>query len=256
MFQMTAFRSVSTNKKCIIPNIIDFFLEKKDLPLFYSRYSNAPVVLISSKEVFDYLKAENCPIPINHLALSISDKYSITPTTKYKKEYDLIIMGRQNPILEKYIDRYAADHPDLLYVYRKFVNGEFLYYTSKGELLGNIDNREDYMNLMRKARIGIYSTPGIDGGEERTKGFNQVTPRFLEYIASGCHILARYPQNSDVDYYNLSSIAPSIDTYEQFEAQMNNAKNNEVDMKKYSEYLSHHYTSVRAKELLEIIKDL
>lgn len=70
---------------------------------------------------------------------------------------------------------------------------------------------------MRKGKMGLYSTPGIDGDESRTKGYHQVTPRFLELVATGCHIIARYSMNSDTEYYDLKSFSENIETYEQFE---------------------------------------
>ena len=241
----------------IIPQIVDFYFKKgKEMDRFYHCYKNLPLIIFSSREVYDYIKNLYPNMNIAHLALSISDIYSITPSNKFEKYYDLVLMGRQNPILEDYLNRYVQENPDFIYVYRKQIGNDFCYYTSKGELVGKINSRKDYINLMRKAKVGLYATPGIDGGEKRTNGFSQVTPRFLEYIACGCHVVARYCNNSDTDYYELNSICPSIETYEDFENRMEYCLNNPVDMIFYSDYLSKHYTSVRAKQLQEIIKDI
>ena len=63
------------NKKNIIPCMIDFFCrDKNELQKFYKRYDKNPVVLISSREAYDYLVSVKCPLNIRHLALSISDK--------------------------------------------------------------------------------------------------------------------------------------------------------------------------------------
>lgn len=242
----------------VIPQIVDFYYKKgsRDYELFEEKYSKFPLVFISSKEVYEYLIENHCKVNILHLGLSISDVYSITPYTQYEKQYNLVLMGRPNPMLAKFLDMYVKDHPDFVYVYRRQVNGEFNYYTSNGQLIGNLDTREGYIDLMRKAKVGFYSTPGIDGGEVRTNGFSQVTPRLLEYIACGCHVIARYRNNSDTDYYELNSICPNIDTYEDFEKRMDYCLNNTVDMEFYSDYLAKHYTSVRAKELREILNHL
>lgn len=247
------------NMKTVIPCIIDFFLTKESMPLFISGYSNNKVVLLSSKESFDfvedYLQQNNIKnFNIGHLALSISDKYAIDKVTRFEKKYDLVLMGRQNPVLESFLNQYIKSHPDLYYVYRELKDGKFNYYTNRGECLGDINTRDKYMTLMRNAKCGLYSTPGIDGGEKRTNGFSQVTPRFLELIACGCHIIARYKQNSDTDYYELEQFSPSVDSYEQFEQMLDKARSSEVDMKSYSSYLLKHYTSVRAIQLKEIIK--
>lgn len=243
------------NKRTIVPCIIDFYInEPSKLQQFYHRYDKHPVVLISSREVFNFLKNNQCPLNIDHLPLSISSKYLIHIERPFEKKYDLVMLGRQNPLLEDYVKKYAKEHSSFVYVYRIQKNGIFNYYTSKGELLGNINNREKYVSLMRQARVGLYSTPGIDGGEKRTNGFNQVTPRFLEFVACGCHIIARYPNNADTDYYELSKFSPSICNYEQFEQQLNTYLSKDVDVNFYSKYLEKHYTSQRCKDLQQILE--
>ena len=247
------------NHSNIIPCIIDFFLDDNDLERFVARYYKNPIVCVSSMEVYDFIA--NKPtiasaLNIRHLPLSISDKYAIHKDTKINKEYDMILVGRQNPVLNEFVKIYANKHPDFSYVYRIIKNGIFNYYDNFGKYLGNINNRADYMNLIKKGRCGLYSTPGIDGGEIRTKGFNQVTPRFLELVASGCHIVARYKKNPDTTYYELEKFSPSIDSYEQFEQIVDTARSTDVDMEFYSKYLNKHYTSVRAKQLYKLVTEL
>ena len=222
----------------IIPWIIDWYVSPKNMWLYNWLYSGHKMVFVSSKEVCDYLKTSGSKIKAVHLALSLSDKYKITSTTSFVKEYDLVTVGRSNPVLKLYLQRYQATHPDLN-----------VYAPSKAELA----TREGYMDVLRKAKVTFYSTPGIDGGEKRTNGFSQVTPRFLEEVASGCNILARYKENSDTKYYELEKFSPSIQTYEQFEALMDAALVTPPDMEMYAKYLEKHYTSTRAKELKKLM---
>ena len=256
VFKMSTFGHSGFNKSNIVPYIIDYHLSEGQLEWLYETYSKHPIVFVSSKEAYDFLKSKGCPLNISHLALSISDKYRINLNTRYEKKYDLVMMGRQNPVLMKYLEEYIKRHPDFVYVYRQELDNHYHYYVSTGEYLGDIINRADYINLMRQARVGLYATPGIDGGEERTRGFNQVTPRFLEYISCCCHVIARYPQNSDTDYYELGRFCQSVESYEQFESAMNEALAKDVDVKSYSEYLENHYTSVRAKTMSKILNTL
>lgn len=253
---ITNLYSQVNNRSNIIPCIVDFFLKDKQLKKFCNYYNKNKIVFVSSREVYDYLKSVNCPLNIQHLALSISDIYRIDANTRFEKKYDLVLMGRQNPVLQKFVDEYAAKHKDFRYVYRILKDGVFYYYTSDGNCLGDINTREKYIKLMQSARVGLYSTPGIDGGEVRTNGFNQVTPRFLELIACGCHVLARYKNNSDTKYYELEKFSPILSTYDEFEDAMDKRLRTEVCMKDYSEYLSKHYTSVRCQELKNYIMDL
>jgi hypothetical protein len=255
-FQMSAgLRNQIFNSKKFIIAIIDYHLNPNDRDKFLIAYSKNPFLLISNKEVFDFLLLNNFPKKIYHFPLSISDKYKISENAVFDKQYDLVLFGRQNTVLEAYTKKYADNHPKFSYVYRIIKDGEFNYYTNAEEFLGNINNRQAYIDLMQKSRTAIYGTPGIDGGESRTNGWNQVTPRVLEYIACGCHIIARYPKNSDTDFFDLQKFSPNIETYEDFEQVMDNALATPVDMKMYAEYLEKHYTSKRAELLKEILEN-
>jgi hypothetical protein len=244
------------NNKKVIPYIIDYHIGDNETSNFEKAYCKNPIVLVSSFEIYQYLIAKKCKLKIDHLALSISDKYKISPQTNFKKEYDLVLMGRQNPVLEKYLAEYIEKNPSFRYVFRKQIDSRFLYFTSDGEVLGDINTREKYIDLMRKSKVGLYSTSGIDLDEKKTKGFNQVTPRFLELVACGCHILARYKKNPDTDYYNLENFSRNIDSYEKFEEDLNTKLNSKVDMEDYAQYLESHYTSKRANKLEWILNNL
>lgn len=252
-FQMQPDRYGRYNSKNIIPLIIDFYIkDPKELNDFYKNYSKCPVVLISSQEAFNFLKESKCPLPIEHLPLSLSDKYAFKENTTIPKTYDIVWFGRYNPVLYGFLKQYAEEHPDLYYVYRKNKG----YYTSRGEYLGELQTRSEYIELLRKSRIGLYHTPGLDGGEERTHGFNQVTPRFLEMIACGCHVLARYADNADTRFYQLSDFCPHIDRYEQFGNLVEERLSQPINAKRYAQYMCKHYTSTVGAQLIEIIKRL
>lgn len=261
MFEMSAMRvNDRNNRPNITPCIIDFFLRNKEqLQNFYKHYDRHYFVLVSSKEVYEFLKSVDCPLNIEHLPLSISDKYKITSDTVIEKKYDLVLTGRLNgnSIFLDFTKRYAETHPDFRYVFRKQANPTstvFPYFTSDGEELGDICTREKYVQLIRSSKVGLYTTPGLDGGEKRTNGFNQVTPRFLEYIAAQCHVMARYPHNADTDFYELPRFCKSVETYDEFCYLMDYYRREPVDTNIYSQYLERHYTSKRAEQLSEIIK--
>jgi hypothetical protein len=242
------------NNKKIISCIIDYYLDEEDTERFILNYNKIGLLCVSSREVYDYLapkwrgKGRLC-----HLALSISDIYKITPDTKYKKEYDVVCLGRINSVLKKFLFLYKQSHPDLSFVYCEGAMCDFHYFTSSGDDLGNMNSREEYLELMKKGKCGLYSTPGVDG-ENYTNGFSQVTPRFLEYLVCGCHVIARFKKNSDTDYYRLNEMALPATSYEEFEKSLDYALNNEVDMTRYSIYLEKHYTSKRVKELINVLK--
>jgi hypothetical protein len=247
-------RSDNYNCPSIIPVIIDFFLPKDKLKNFVEAYNCNPFILISSLEVIKFLDKNKCPLKYYHYPLSLSDKYRITADTYFDKKYDLVLMGRQHPILEAWLNRYVEKYPDFYYVHRVLRGNKSFYYTNRNEYIGNVDKREDYISLLRQSKIGFYSTPGMDSSRI-TNGFNPVTPRFLELISCGCHIIARYPKNVDTEFYQISEFSPNIDTYEQFEEQMQRALSTDIDRRKYTSYLEKHYTSTRTSLLRNILKN-
>lgn len=246
------------NAKHIIPCIIDYYLADDEINNMVDYYRKCPIILISSKEVYNHLMEyeyifKNKGLKLAHWALSISDQYKLCQSPK---EYDIGVFGRTNSVLMEYMSIYHNSHPGLSYIVRSSKEEDYAFVDNMGHILGRIEDRTEYISLMRKVKVALYSTPGIDGGESWCHGFSQVTPRFLEHIASGNHIIARYANNADTDYYELENFCSSIQTYDQFETAMDFALSNEIDVAKYKNYLSKHYTSVRAVELQQIIESL
>lgn len=239
----------------VVPCIIDFWETEDDLAAFRSAYSHNKVVLVSSIEACAFLRAHGCASNVAHWPLSLPDKYAIKPDTKFVKQYDLALMGRQNPLLEEFLNTYIKLHPNFVYAYKKKEDGHFNYYTNKGVFVGNADSREGYFNIMHGAKVGLYATPGLDN-KDGANGYNQITPRFLELISSGCHIIARYKNNEEAKFWEIDKFSPSIETYDDFEKCLDSALAKPVDMDFYSSYLSRHYTSIRAKQLKEILKTI
>ena len=259
VFEMECIAShwFSNRKKNIIPYIIDYYPQEVGMygyKMFNMLYKVNPIVFISSAEVYEHLLSHNKKIDVNiaHVALSLPDKYRLDANDKFKKEYDLVLFGRQNPVLMDFLATYVENHPDFKYVYR---GKNWCYYTSDNLLVGEVNTRDKYMNLMKKARCAFYSTPGIDG-EKETFGFNQITPRFLELLSCGCHIIARYADNPDAQYFEIGKFCKSVETYQQFEEKLDYARCHDVNIKNYSAYLEKHYTSVRAREIKEILKSV
>lgn len=244
------------NCKKYIPCLIDYFLNENEYSLFINAYKNNQLVLVSSREVYEYLLRKNCPLRIEHLALSLPDYY-VDFSKKYQKKYDLVLFARQNPLLLEYVDRYEKTHEDFSLIRRKYEEGHYIYYNSKTkEVVGFGDTREDYWEFVKASRVALYTTPGMDGTRDDANGWNQVTPHFLEELAGQCHVIARYPDNEDTRWYQLNTICNCVQSYDEFEQQMDVYRKCEVDLEKYSEYLYQHTTSNRAHRLKEIIEKL
>ena len=249
------------NSRHIIPCIIDFFENKNQLKEFYRKHSRNKMVLLSSPFDYEYLKENNCPLNIGLFAYSLSDKYTISEEVMEKK-YDIVLTGRQDPLLYSFFKEYIGRHPDVTYVKRgqdldNDINKTKKYYLNGVNCLGSVESRDDFMKLQAQGRVTLYGVQGyLDG---YTKGFYHMTPHFLEIIACGCHVLCRYPSGKDgVDarYYEFEKFSHSIETYDQFEVAMDKALSTEVDMNMYSSYLKKHYTSARVAELREYLSKL
>lgn len=253
-FELDVWRDPGFNRPDVIPCIIDF-QERSWLHLlcFYLSFRKCKVVLVSSKEACEFLKRRGVPLPVRHWALSIPDSLVSEDRLRSRKRYDLAMMGRVNPVLADYVSRYARTHADFVYVRKVVRDGRTAYESSRGERVGFADAYDDYLRIMETAKIGVYCTPGMDGSRSDARGFNQVTPRFLEYLSSGCHVVARYPDNADVAYYDLPSVCPNVESYDRFEREVDRMRRAPVDVEQRLKYLARHVTSARARELGKII---
>lgn len=241
--------STGTN---IIPMVIDFW-DKQDAGNFYKMYKNCKLVGISSLEVYSFLKQNNCPLEIIHLPLSLPDRYRLNDTEPFIKKYDIILAGRRNQVLWQYLQSFAEKYNETEFLYQENINGRLHYVSNKTGLIGEFQSRIEYMTLLKSCKVGFYATPGMDGAKN-TGGFNPVTPRFLELIASGCHIIGRYPDNEDTKYYNMESICPNTTNYEHFESLLLQYLKGPLPcLNSYSQYLEAHYTSKRANLLKGIL---
>jgi len=241
----------------VIPVIIDWYLKKELIPQFNKQFRKQPVVLITSREAYEVLKISGCQVHIAHWPLSLSDRYRISATTFFEKDYDLALVGaHQNPVLLKWLEKYCDGHPDFVYILTKKEGSHFCNFSSTGSFLGYNDTREEYMATIRRAKCCLYTTPGIDAVASHTNGYSQVTPRYLEMIASGCHVISRYAENADTEYYEMNSMTSNCRSYEDFEKSLDNARHSSVDMLQYASFLEKHYTSKRISQLLKILNEI
>lgn len=250
------------NNKHIVPCIIDFFEKDNQLQEFYKKHTKNKIVLVSSPFDYQYLKENKCPIEIGLFPYSLSDTYAITED-KIEKKYDIVLTGRQDPLLYSFFKEYVKKHPNVTYVKRgedieNDTNKTKAYYLNGKDCLGTIETREEFMRLQSQGRVTLYGVQGYTDNSFTT-GFFHMTPHFLEIIACGCHVIAHYPTGKmgiDAQYYEFDKFSPSVETYEEFEYAMDNALSSEIDLNKYSSYLKKHYTSYRVKELTKMLNDL
>lgn len=247
------------NKLCIldgntIPVIIDFWLEEKDLSAFYSAYKHCPLVLVTSAEVVEFLKENKCPLPIEHWPLSYPDIYKMDIDAVKDKVYEFCIFGRPNPFFIRLLDEYCEKHSDFTYIHSVGTEKNRVFVDHIGKVVAVDTGRQSYLDMIRKTKISCYTTPGIDESKKITGRFNQVTPRVFEMLTNGCSVIGHYPNNADTRYYELSSLIPNVDNYEEFEKVLDSLRVKPLDFEKIAAYMEKHYTSTRATMLIDILK--
>lgn len=245
----------SWNQENVSVVIIDFYLTPEELPAFWKRYGKVNHLYVSNLQVLSFLNNNNPQRLVEHCPLSLPDKYAITKDTHFEKKYDVVMIGRQNPVLKKYLEKYRETH-DLTYALAKPVHdGHSHAFTDKGESVGDTDTREQYIEILKMGRVVLYSTSGMDNDRVATNGFHQVTPKFLEALACGCHVISRFDDNEDTDFYELRKMSSKVESYADFEAAMDRALATPVDMEAYSHYLAGHYTTAVSKKYLAIFQE-
>lgn len=256
-FQLSAsIRSSWRNSKNVIPWIIDFYIPKQEYEEFFLATKNNKIVFISSLEVYDSLSSHRMfdAQKYIHLPLSVPDKYKINVDYKFDKKYDLVMLGRSDSLLNKFVERYACEHSNFNYITRIADNTSFTYYINnhkgKSELLKS-KSHDAYLDIMKQAKVGIWSTRGLD--DPKCNGYNQVTPRLFELITSGCHVLARYPKNADTAFFEIDKFCPNIENYRQFCTELEKRLTVGVDMDFYARYMDKHYTSQRVAAIKSIL---
>lgn len=240
--------------KSTIPVIIDFWLSEGELSAFYKAYKDCPLVLVTSAEIVDFLKANNCPLNIEHWPLSIPDYMKPNRNHNYEKLYDLCFLGRPSPYFLEMLKQYEKSHSDFKFIVGSRSSKNRKYVDNHGNFIAKDTGRESYINMIRSSKITCYSTPGLDSNKTETSRFNQVTPRLFEMIAGGCYVLAHYPDNADTRFYELDKYVGNIPNYESFEKKLDLLREaSPMDFSLTNEFLDKHYTSTRVDMLFTIL---
>lgn len=247
------YHRIYINKTNVIPYIIDYW--KRYDEMFEKYFVHFPVVYISGLEVFEYLKAKKTKVNIKHLPLSVSDKLLSVFNDKKEKTIDIINVGRKNKTIDAYIKQYLLKYPDTNYVHREMENGENIYYSTINGKIGKLESRNDLLQTLSQSKIAIVTSPGIDGGEERTTGFNPVTPRVFEAAIGKCYMIGRYEQNKEFYDFGLDKLVEIPTSYDDFEIIVNQKLNTSFNLdEKYNAFLQANLNSKRIEKLVSDLK--
>lgn len=236
----------------VIPIIIDFW-KNENIRRLESVYRICPTVFVTSQEVYLYLKKEKISLNINHVSLSLPDKY-LDIDKSGLRDIDIIQIGRSNSVFNDYMNRFLEEFPNVHYVSAKRKENEMVIVSNKSGEVGVINVREDFVKLLMRSKISLVSAPGLDQDKSRTGGFSPVTPRFFESAACGCKLLGIYPQNADFEYYGIREVCPSVKTYDEFRNLAIDYLDNSA-VPDFTSFLKKHTTSNRANELLNKLRE-
>lgn len=245
--------SVCVGSNCI-PVLLDVWSDwdirevvrrTKDLRLFY----------VTSRDVYNRVKAASPQSNVHYMPLSIADKYHSPNFAAYRnKTIDVLHSSRRNRVLHEYMLRYCGEYPSIDYVYRD----EGGYVSVRGRKIGSLPERKDYMNLLASAKVYLVGCSGVDESRDDTYGICFTTPRFYEGAVSGCAMLSRYPDNQEFRELNMSRYCPNITSYDQFTHELERvlSQTPEELYAQNRDFILNSLTSKRAEQIRHDLEEL
>lgn len=197
----------------LIPIVMDLWREN-----FAEFVQQAPcfkLVFVTNLQAFRELSSL---VPnLRHLPFSLADQYLNCSSTT--KDFDIIQYGRRNPLLDKFMACLLEKHPDIHYVTTEAFEDEkkVRLYSNKLGCIGESDSRSRFMDIVSRSRISLVSTVGMDDSRD-TGGIDPVSPRFIESLAAGCHLVGRIPDNEEFATTGIGRLCHHVETYPQFES--------------------------------------
>ena len=234
---------MSATKYNMLPmeNIIPIYLDFPDnmVNTILHAVEKLPVFFVTCKDIFNMM-IEKGSENVRYMPLSISDEYLLVEPPE--KTIDVIQFGRKNEALHQYMLEYCKRNPSVEYVFQTEDESLTYYSTTKGHL----DTRKEYLDLIKKCRISLVSTPGCEG-QSRFGNIDFVTPRFYESAALYCQLIGRYTDNEETRDLHLSEICPNVRKYSDFEEYMDKYLHEACDWTKQIKFIKQNLTSKRAE---------
>jgi tetratricopeptide (TPR) repeat protein len=195
----------------LIPIVMDLW--RDDFAEFVQLAPRFRLIFVTSLQAFQELSPQ---LPqLHYLPFCLADQHLDRSSTI--RDIDIIHYGRRNPLLEQYMERLLTEQPELQYVTTEAFDNEqkVRIYSNQQGCLGESDSRATFMALLDRSRISLVSTVGMDGSRQ-TGGIDPISPRFLESMAAGCHLVGRIPENLEFRGDTISGHCHSVDSYEGF----------------------------------------
>ena len=230
------------NKNCIFVFIDIWPDDEKGL---VRRMGKKTPFFVTSLDVYEHFKLKFNMNNVYYMPLSISDVWKLKKVPE--KRIDLVQIGRKNEILHNFAIRYVKENPQVDYVYSdmNWTMDRRIYTSTKYGAFGDVDTRDDYMNLLKESKICVLSSPGVDGSRPQCKDMDYPTPRFYESAINYCHMVGRYSDNEEFKMQKIPNVCMKVDTYEDFKQYVNQILKGgySFPVDKWDEFINLHLTS-------------
>ena len=227
--------------KNIIPIYLDFARNMIDEIIEATR--EIPAFFVASKDIYNEMKSKGCE-NVYFIHQCVSDQYYTMDIPA--KDIDVIQIGRKNPVLHKFMLDYCKEHPQVEYIYQGEDASLSYVSTTRGNV-GKLPGRAEFVDMIRRAKVSIVSTPKCDNSRNVFGGADLVTARFYESAVLWCNLIGRYTDNEETRELELEKICPNIKDYDEFKAVMDEyLAGKEPDKELYREFIDKHLASTRA----------
>lgn len=196
-----------------LKNVIPIYLDvhKRWINKIISDTIQLPIFFVTSYDIYKIIQDKTKDDRCVYIPLSISDMYYNMDKT-LKKDIDVVQLGRKNTILHNYMMEYCRKNSKVNYVYME--NGKYI--STVGTPVENLVSRKKYMDLLKRAKISLVSSPCVDKEKDFGVGVDFITPRFYESAIEYCHMVGRYTDNYESQINNIPSVCPNIHTKDEF----------------------------------------
>lgn len=195
----------------LIPIVMDLW--RDDFDEFAKYAPKFPLIFVCNLQAFQELSPRLGNL--RHLPFTLADQYLDQDLPE--KDIDIIQYGRRNPLLDRFMARFLGEFPETHYLTTEAFSEEKkvrIYSNRLGEM-GPSDSRMTFIRLLNRCKVSLVSTVGMDGSRN-TGGIDPVSPRFLESMAAGCHLVGRIPDNEEFAATGLTRVCHHVIDYEGF----------------------------------------
>lgn len=235
--------------KNIIPIYLDFARNMVDTIMEATK--NLPAFFVASKDIYNEMRDKGCS-NVFFIHQCVSDQYYSDQVIE--KDIDVIQIGRKNPVLHEYMLKYCNEHPDVEYVYQD-QNASHEYISTTRGNIGTLPGRREFVDMMRRAKVSLVSTPKCDNCRNVFGGADLVTARFYESAVFRCRMIGRYTDNEETRELELEKVCPNVQDYNEFVTALEKyLDSSSLSWNDYNDFISQNLASVRARYISDCIE--